>query len=245
MSTAIKERGLLMSGPLVCATLDDLKGETRRLRGLEEINANPDAITLTRVGELDIYVKPKYRGRFGAYFHREVDRELQVWPVVCPYGRPGDRLYIKETWRPSIHHACTPDRQHCECFDIEVYYDADDSLAVFPESEVADGWNFPKAAHRGNVSPLFMPRWASRLLLEMKDIRIERLQQITHKAAVAEGFSTPKGGWNSLWGPRLPLMSYAVNRFANTWDKLNGETYPWTSNPWVWVLPFKRVEATQ
>jgi hypothetical protein len=86
---------------------------------------------------------------------------------------------------------------------------------------------------------LFMPRLASRITLEIVGVRVERLNAITESDAKAEGFAWNEStaiGWGD-GGHRHPVLA-----FSETWDKLNGKTHPWSSNPWVWALSFKRIE---
>jgi hypothetical protein len=81
---------------------------------------------------------------------------------------------------------------------------------------------------------IFMPRWASRITLEITNIRVERLQEITEEDAKAEGIENPFFASDRYW----PTFK---DRFETLWDSINGKTYPWSSNPWVWVIEFKKV----
>lgn len=129
--------------------------------------------------------------------------------IPSRYGAPGDRLWVKEAW------ATLPLNKR--------FYRAD--------GEMHGEWKWR--------SSLFMPRLASRITLEIVDVRVERLNVITEADAKAEGFA-----WNEStavgWGDgahRHPVLA-----FSETWDKLNGKTHPWSSNCWVWVIEFKRIE---
>lgn len=98
---------------------------------------------------------------------------------------------------------------------------------------------------------IFMPRWASRITLEITDVRVERLQDIGESDAQAEGVKPelwyrPPGksedDWRSLGGDWDHI--YYRNGFANLWNEINAKCgYSWESNPWVWVISFKRVEV--
>jgi hypothetical protein len=140
----------------------------------------------------------------------------------CPYGVPGDTLWVKETWAT---HVAFDNRKVPE--DSCVWYRADD-----PEHENLGKWR----------SPLFMPRWASRIALDLAGVRVERLQDITEEDdAWAEGVQIPGAIWGS-GGPE-PRDTYATNveRFAFMWDAINGKRgYGWATNPWVWVVEFKQ-----
>jgi hypothetical protein len=97
---------------------------------------------------------------------------------------------------------------------------------------------------------IFMPRWASRITLEITGVRVERLQEITEEDAKSEGvqptlwFQPTKNENDDITlSDKVGHISYK-NGFANIWQKINGKTYPWESNPFVWVISFKRLEAT-
>ncbi len=128
----------------------------------------------------------------------------------CPYGHIGDRLWVRETWCPS--------------------FAADD--------DSANGYCY-RATNNG-PEPLrwkpsiLMPRLVSRITLEIINVQVERLQEITEEDAAKEGME-------HHW--RLPDGSnQAVIHFQILWDSLNGKKYPFSSNPWVWVIGFKRVQ---
>lgn len=153
--------------------------------------------------------------------------------LPCPYGAPGDRLWVKETWRPNcvagagVH---------------VISYTADGENRTFHPAEIGDAWTMPKAAVRGNVSPLFLPRWASRVLLEVVGVRVERLQDITEEDACAEGF---RGAEHDHFdGERFYRAEEgsALVSFRCLWHQLNGDRSPWSNNPWVWRVEFRRVQ---
>ena len=108
---------------------------------------------------------------------------------ACPYGGPGDRLWCKETYRPSIAHS--HGRGECDCADVNVEYPSDGEIRFYRDSYIdghCPGWCIPQAAQRGNyVPPIHMPRWASRLILEVISVRVELLQDISAEDAIAEG----------------------------------------------------------
>ena len=80
---------------------------------------------------------------------------------------------------------------------------------------------------------IFMPRWASRITLEITEIRVERLQEMSEADAQAEGFMP--------WTHRTEGKISARQQFVELWNKINGKTHPWESNPWVWVMSFAKV----
>ncbi len=164
----------------------------------------------------------------------ETDASAQVMGVPCPYGKVGDRLYVREAVRadsvPSVWS------------DLVIRYRADDSYRHVNFDEY-DGWDtLPADKWR---PALFMPRWASRLTLEITGIRVERVQDISEADAVAEGMTgyewvdPPKGyGFPpQMKSARLPQVQY-----RRQWDALNAKRgYGWDVNPWVWVIEFRRL----
>ena len=136
----------------------------------------------------------------------------------CPYGQVGDRLWVKETWWDD----CALREKEGYKQDDYLYYRADGE--AIEQFECAYGFKWR--------SPLFMPRWASRIILEITGLRVEQLQDITEEDAVTEGLpSREQTGFDT-----------ARYRYHILWDSLNAKRgYAWDSNPWVWVMEFKRL----
>ena len=152
-----------------------------------------------------------------------VDLEMTGWQddYVCPYGAPGERLWVRETWQhESPHcddHACgNPDH------------------AWFKATEVAPD-TFP--SWRPSIH---MPRWASRLLLEVTEVRVERLRDCTEVDCQAEGCL---GGHDAIRG--YAFSATPREHFRHVWNSINGKKHPWESNPWVWVVGFKRMQDAE
>ena len=121
----------------------------------------------------------------------------------CPYGQVGDRLWVRETYYP--------------CIDAEQEIRGD---CVYKASEHAH------LVAEGEWKPsIFMPRWASRITLEITAVRVERLQEIKQTDVDREGISS------------INIIN-AIPKFRELWDSINGKKYPWSSNPWVWVIKF-------
>lgn len=173
----------------------------------------------------------------------EWDEETQLFVLVgsrlgiikaCPFGRPGDRLYVRETWTAHWHFGRTPPPADRVCTEGEVRQSdgtyaritASDPLYVYYR---ADHDELPMPHLRWQPS-IHMPKWASRLWLEVKRIRVERLQAITDADALAEGVgSAPEDTFDS-----------ARDEFAASWDEINAERgFGWDVNPWVWVVDFE------
>lgn len=226
----MKERPIIFSGPMVRALLADVKTQTRRVakfkvdKGLNRAFSGLSA-DLYSTGDPDQGWCLYSRGSGGAWNARTA-------PLRCPYGLVGDRLWVKETWyddMPGV--GANGARQRVEGGVEGVEFRATHRCTNFeagcPCNPDGDG---KRSEWR---TPLFMPRWASRLTLELRSVRVERVQAITEEDARAEGFGV-------AFGP-----GHFSRAFDSYWDEINGERAPWSSNPWVWVLRFKRVEASR
>ena len=153
-----------------------------------------------------------------------------TWKPICLKFFPGDRLYVRETWRP--HYLGDG------VWNLDVSYPADGERRMICDGEFGDkDWNWPKAADRGNVTPLHMPRWASRLTLTVTDVRVQRLQDISAKDSIAEGAHcrTCEAMGQSACHGRGCFASIAAYRCL--WNSLHGPG-AWDANPWVVALTF-------
>ncbi|WP_082423966.1 hypothetical protein [Pseudomonas sp. NBRC 111121] len=223
-----KERPILFSGPMVRAILDGRKTVTRRA----------------------VKVQPRTKGDIGSYglgqpFIRHPDPTKRN--PECPYGRPGDRLWVREAWA-----------------QINVAQAPGESWVVYRECDNRTDYGGPWKPS------IHMRRRDSRILLEVTDVRIELLQDISDDQAKAEGMVYTDFGMQERLGkvsldggktfhPMKPqqapgwhagdathpdqCLDRARWAFANLWEKINGE-YSWEANPWVWVVEFKRIELS-
>ncbi len=221
----MKERPILFSGPMVQAILDGRKTQTRRVMKRQPLAkfwkpyACPDGrwnwvVNTTGMGSGD--------------------------PFSCPYGKPGDRLWVRETWAETTNVeriSDWPNRQHIpgERSDDEFGYLFD---AIIYR---ADGdWEWCDAdgsyTERSYWKPsIHMPRKYCRLLLDVKAIRVERLQDIKPYEIQSDGFAPP--------GPSLSPAEdeYWRPKFAQFWNSLNEKRgFGWATNPWVWIIEFER-----
>lgn len=200
------ERPILFSGPMVKAILEGRKSMTRRV------------------------VKPKYQPFIDNLLKNFLGGEWGNRPL--PYKK-GDRLWVKETH--------LPDPPINGDWDYYMFNDGDGrlNLNAIPERYRNSEYVIYRASWTGidlRWRPsIFMPRWASRITLEITNIRVERLQSITAMDAVSEGIER-----SNAVGVRDRAID-EVTMFRDLWDSINGKTYPWSSNPFVWVVEFKRV----
>lgn len=226
-----RDTPILFQPPMVRAILDGRKTQTRRL-----VKPQPEKRLVVGVGPLLTFAQ---RGSTNRWLYPNARDQIIA---SCPYGRPGDRLWVKETWRPSISHGCAGNT--CDCADVNVTYAADGAVDDFPDRAIPDAWTMPKAAARGNVSPLFMPKWASRIWLELKDVRLQRLQDIEAQDAAAEGLHQLPATGRYVINPGDQYFGSASTNprevFEWLWEAINGPD-SWGANPWVWALTFKRV----
>lgn len=155
-------------------------------------------------------------------------------PARCPYGVPGDRLWLRETWYCDHVFARTRGTDaEIAAWRKMLYFGAD---YLTPQDwSNADEWSERTPAWRPSIH---MPRWASRCTLQITSVRAQRLQNISEDDALAEGVDPYE------W-PGGPANPSARDAYAELWDRINGKRASWSSNPWVWAIGFKRVDATQ
>lgn len=195
----MKERPIIFSAQMVRAILEGRKTQTRRV-----IKPQP-TVSEQRLRELSAWAE-------GFTLSQQVNAAFQSGCIdaSCPYGRPGDTLWVRETW--------WGERQDFDAGLRPAY------AATDPKTEA--GWR----------SPIHMPRWASRITLEITGVRVERLQDISEADAEAEGVAEI--------GERLLGVTPCRARFFKLWESINGPG-SWDANPWVWVVEFKRAAQAQ
>lgn len=208
--TVVKERGIIMQAHNVLAILEGRKTQTRRI-----VKPQP-AQNTTHFGFI---VSSTCRKEIGCWRGRDVSQPAKATSasIRCPYGKPGDRLWVREALLLG---------------EEDFTYKADGTEVEVPKGTA---WG-----HRiGTVSPIHMPRWASRILLEIVDVRVERVQAISEADAIAEGVAIDKGSaFHTPDGHHAHRT--AVGCFNTTWNHINGACN-FESNPWVWALTFKRI----
>jgi hypothetical protein len=154
----------------------------------------------------------------------------------CPHGQPGDRLWVKETWQGPLVEDMDDYRSEPADFHKPEFceYAADGGPA--PEFMTTDD----ELVCRWRPS-IFMPRWASRILLEITAVRVERLQDISEEDARAEGIQHELDGWIDYTNPSCQMCMTPADSYRTLWESINGAG-SWDANPYVWVLEFKRIE---
>lgn len=237
------DRPILFSGPMVRAILAGQKTQTRRVvkpagallaMSWSPLHPERGLRVTTRTGKHSTHTGP-------------VSEALSA----CPYGQPGDRLWVRETYalshRDDNTEATPKDR---DAWDWPPVYRADGE-------DQGGGWTrrMPSGVERWIAPPwrpsIHMPRWASRLTLEVTSVRVERLHDITEDDARAEGvdWSRPEP-YGEKWdddredprevGYPPAGASFARDNFRRLWSSINGPE-SWAANPWVWVVGFRRV----
>ncbi|MBE4996834.1 hypothetical protein [Klebsiella pneumoniae] len=219
------ERGMIFNSEMVRAILDGRKTQTRRIMAPQPA----DDI------ERGIFPNPEAIGWKSSLRHKHGSTTAHF----CPYGKPGDRIWVRETFQGPLFD-----------YDLMDSYCKDPTPFEKPEFCVykADGVPAPEfydaddELHCCWRPSIHMPRWASRILLEITDVRVERLNAISQENAQAEGMELT--GWRPTYSD--PDSGGEVmtpyDNFAELWSSIYGDE-SWKANPWVWVIEFKRVEG--
>lgn len=174
---------------------------------------------------------------------------------ICPYGKPGGRVYVREAW--SLSTGLQDDHN-----GVVTYRDGGTKVIHWRDGHrIHDRYGYIEkgTSAAARIRPgIHMPRWACRTVLELTDVRVERLKDITESDAEKEGFArkcgcavpppvlkgVPRGGRDIQCPTCCQWLYSAEYQFQKLWDELNGPRgHSWGSNPWVWVLTFKKVEA--
>jgi hypothetical protein len=229
------ERPILMQGNMVRATLADIKTQTRRVE--KRLQAGRGFVQMLRDGSWE--------------WSPDGGFDCGVLRVECPYGRVGDRLWVREIWSAPKWADANQPRDLSKT--VPVFYHADKSRGTLVRWIVAN-----EEIGKTRVS-IHMPRWMSRITLEITKIRLQKVQEIGNLDAIAEGIGLIPGYTDKFWknylynghprrgvkitdedhrivGFRSPIDSYRT-----LWDSINRKKHPWDANPWVWVIEFKRI----
>lgn len=237
------EKPILFNGPMVRAILSGKKTVTRRvlknqmLAGWGIADPAHPLATITSA-------HPK-KGQFGLLIRREIhpgSGKFEHDVIPSPYGKPGDRLWVRESWWQAGDWQPTyPDDDTGSWFgSSRVVYSADGNPPNEPNNSYPNGLRngaysaaSPNKVWRHRPS-IHMPRWACRILLEITGVRVERLQDISEEQAEAEGVGFLRHV------PDADETLTAAQLFDCLWSATYGNE-SWDANPWVWVVEFKRV----
>ncbi len=227
----MRERSILFSGPMVRALLDGSKTQTRRV-----VNPQPEIR-----GGSDCVISYKGMTHSGpAEYMLE-----RLAEFGCPYGVPGDRLWVRETYAQRPDSRVVAYRADGECGAwsgdggggrLWLRHGGVVAKGIPPRSDSWRGQSFGLGWFGGRWRPsIFMPRWASRITLIITDVRVERLQAISELDAIAEGV-------DSVSMRDVPRQATRSRRddFAQLWDMIHANGALWPINPWVWVVSFSR-----
>ncbi|HDU4011297.1 TPA: hypothetical protein RFM91_002062 [Klebsiella variicola] len=209
----MKERGMIFNAEMVRAILDGRKTQTRRPIKWKQTR-------FTEIGEREDGSKWPWS--------EDAEHAFDFWHP-CPFGSVGDRIWVRETFQGPLFD-----------FDLMDSYCKDPTPFEKPEFCVykADGVPAPEfydaddELHCCWRPSIHMPRWASRILLEITGVRVERLKSISDGDAIREGCSTAD----------MKSGDCVADVFARLWASIYGSD-SWNANPWVWVIEFKRVEG--
>lgn len=208
------DRPILFSAPMVNAILAGRKTQTRRVA---KCGGNP------------------FRSASGVWMAMNAAKQA-ITEMRCPYGKAGDKLWVRETW--AHYQTINSIRRYdgassSQVSDGRAGYKADgfDTIEEFREHiRAMSGLDLEEVEINGNRwrPSIHMPRWASRIALQVTGVRLERLHDIKHADAAAEG-----------WPGADDKHINAVSWYAELWDHINGKKVPWDLNPRVWVLEFQ------
>ncbi|HCD6487421.1 TPA: hypothetical protein ACQ3CW_003516 [Klebsiella pneumoniae] len=206
------ERGMIFNAEMVRAILDGRKTQTRRPIKWKQTR-------FTEIGEREDGSKWPWS--------EDAEHAFDFWHP-CPFGSVGDRIWVRETFQGPL-------------FDFDLMDSYCKDSTPFEKSEFcvykADGVPAPEfydaddELHCCWRPSIHMPRWASRILLEITGVRVERLKSISDRDALREGCSTAD----------MKSGDCVADVFARLWASIYGDE-SWNSNPWVWVIEFKRIE---
>lgn len=215
----MKERGMIFNGEMVRAILDGRKTQTRRIVSERHLNL----IDLgSKIGECYPLECGIDHANSQSYYREH-----------CPFGKPGDRIWVRETWAEAG--AGAP--------ELKLY------RANYPAHVPSHYENVPSAEDIRWTPSIHMPRWASRILLEITDVRVERLNGISEAEAQAEGIdmealADSQDCYDCIADHNMTGRPTTKGAFKYLWESIYGEEN-WQANPWVWVIEFKVVPNVQ
>ncbi|EBS4934416.1 hypothetical protein BZV78_16295 [Salmonella enterica subsp. enterica serovar Goverdhan] len=229
----MKERGMIFNGEMVRAILDGRKTQTRRIMAIQPEHSE---LGLRRV------IDSKNGRDNGKYFWSQSDAcglKMRSKVFGCPYGEVSDRIWVRETFQGPLFDF---DQMDAYCKDSTPFEKAQFCVYKADGKSAPEFFDADDNLHCCWRPSIHMPRWASRILLEITDVRVERLNAISQEDAQAEGMELT--GWRPTYSD--PDSGGEVctpyDNFAQLWSSIYGEE-SWQGNPWVWVIEFKRIEG--
>ncbi|MBT0367283.1 hypothetical protein ISO55_09960 [Morganella morganii subsp. morganii] len=208
----MKERGIIFNDEMVRAILDGRKTQTRRI-----IKSVPTTHDFHGWVMSSTCAKDEGKACWAIG-----DSPLLKDPIRrnCPFGKIGDRLWVRETWQCGL------------CTESTFAY-----RATHKPSDLEEGWSEIIKWRPSSQ----MPRWASRILLEITGVRVERLQDISQADAIAEG-APPSHPTIDVVSREYGFPDFSRSWFWQTWWHIYGKKN-WQANPWVWVIEFKQIQG--
>lgn len=249
---------ILFSGDMIRAILDGRKTQTRRIMkpqiaGPWQVEDPPVFGRITSPHPL--------KGRFGVFIRANRDTKFPRADLIpCPYGQPGDLLWVRENWRPYAWHEGDPvdieftdgTVRACECrledearnidWEVSIWESASaecQKAGLELNDEGVYSWEPGESPLKWRPS-IHLPRWASRITLKITDVRVQRIQEITRQDAAAEGVCLDLDKPLPKW---CQSNRFPEENFRALWDSINEQRetgkYRWAANPWVWALTFE------
>lgn len=239
----MKERGIIFNGDMVRAILSGQKTQTRRVIKVDfDISDTASTRDWANALAVNCYPMPtpeqiqQKAERLHGVIHPVILDDGQMVGIRCPLGKVGDRLWVREA---------------CKAKELEsgldvVCYLADQAEIPVKAHPLDAGLWIDLYRYRGgegkNVPSIHMPRWASRILLEITDVRVERLNDISERDAIEEGLERYNDDGIVYYGPYNHGDCRPEIAFSELWKSIYG-TESWNSNPWCWAITFKRIEV--
>lgn len=214
----MKERGMIFNVEMVRAILDGRKTQTRRI-----IKNQPfDRSQYLHDHQIEIISGRAENGDEVDGLYAYTKSTGGTWSAKCPFGQLGDRLWVRETFaalEPGSYEQVKPRQGHCQ----DLRYAATDRLAKSDANIRGYKW----------IPSIHMPRYASRILLEITDVRVERLKHIPRDGLIAEGYPAERATDGGEYDPFL--------WYRDLWESIYGAG-SWQANSWIWVIEFKQIK---
>ena len=214
----MKEHPIIFNSEMIKAVLDGRKTQTRRIVKWPLKGGSPNPILRITEGISR-----------GTYIAHDGNGNNTIF---CPYGKVGDKLWVREAF------CCGVEWDYEKPSELDPLCGANDIWFPSGQNEVENPDKAEKPEGYGKTRPsIFMPRWASRITLEITAIRVERVKDMTEGDAIAEGIDAPP-----MIRTREQVEKLWLD-FKTLWDSINKKRgYGWESNPWVWVVEFKVIK---